>query len=273
MISVGRALARAGAQTLAKQQRWALTARSPSLLAYTAARGFHSTRLVSEIKQTPLGKDSLIKDQPTLIGNVKLPMYDMPMKKQVSRLRIVFVFNLVFSTAMSIYVGTEDMYTILVAGAMVVAGFMPLACIQAVYFNHVRSIRILGEINKRLLAKTRKRVNAGVSQVEYPVTNDTPLLIEKFSLLGLDPKTPLYARDLEPGPLRKYSSVWHYKTKSGTKKFRVSKKVIQWHPDVQALDALIKKNAAIKEAAAKKNAAIKEAAVKKKAKTNIQNSQ
>ncbi|KAJ2728638.1 hypothetical protein H4S00_000876 [Coemansia sp. D1744] len=271
MISVGRALARSGAQTL--KHRSTLLTKGPFLLARPATHAFHSSRLVSETKQPPLGKDSLIKAQPTLSGNVKLPMYDMPMKKQVGRLRIVFIFNLVFSTAMSIYVGTEDMYTILVAGAMVVAGFMPLACIQAVYFNHVRSIRILGEINKRLLAKTRKRVNAGISQVEYPVTNDTPLLIEKFSLLGLDPKTPLYARDLEPGPLRKYSSVWLYKTKSGTKKFRVSKKVIQWHPDVQALDALVKKNAVIKEAAAKKNTAIKEAAAKKKANANAQNSQ
>ncbi|KAJ2356904.1 hypothetical protein GGF43_001780, partial [Coemansia sp. RSA 2618] len=197
----------------------------------------------------PPPKSKLTKSQPATDVDVKLPMYDMPMSKSVRNLRVVFLINVFFSTAMSLWVRTEDPFTILLAGAMIFVGFLPLASIQVIYYDHVRSIRILGEINKRLLAKARKREAAGISQVEFPVTNDTPLLIEKFSLTGRDPKTPLFVRDLEPGPLRKYSNVWLYKTESGTTAFRISKKIIQLHPDVRALDELINKNAAAKEAA------------------------
>ncbi|KAJ1841411.1 hypothetical protein LPJ70_004229 [Coemansia sp. RSA 2708] len=175
-------------------------------------------------------------------------MYDMPMSKQIRGLRLVFLVNIICCSAVGLWVRTEDIYTLLMAGSVVVAGALPLVFFQAFYRNHIRSIRILGEMNKKLVAKARRAMRNGTSQVEYPVNNDTPLVVETFSLLGMDKKTPLFVRDLQPGPSRSRSVSWLYETLSGTKKFRISKRIIEFHPDVRALDALIRQNAVDKAA-------------------------
>ncbi|KAJ2615862.1 hypothetical protein H4S08_001056 [Coemansia sp. RSA 1365] len=136
---------------------------------------------------------------------------------------------------------------------MAVVGFIPLALVNVMYGSHIRCIRILGGINRRLLKKARKEEKSGKSQIEFPVENNTPLLIQKFSVFPLDPTIPLYVRDLEPGPSRKYSVQWMYKGRTKTEVFRISKKVIQFHPDVRALDMLIRKNAAMKSGANSKS--------------------
>ncbi|KAJ1752414.1 hypothetical protein LPJ78_001977 [Coemansia sp. RSA 989] len=218
----------------------------PKVLAFTVCRSIYTTPIRQQLrlkKPHQLQADQYIKTQPSKDADIKLPMYDMPMKRQVSNLRMVFVVNVFCSTAVSLWVRTEDVFTLLIAASMVIVGFLPLATIQTIYRNHIRSIRILGEINKRVLAKARRAEGAGLSQVEYPVTSNTPLLIKKFSLTGSDPETPLFVRDLEPGPTRRYSISWLYRNGPFTTRFRISKKIIQYHPDLRALDALIRKNA------------------------------
>ncbi|KAJ2396720.1 hypothetical protein GGI05_000995 [Coemansia sp. RSA 2603] len=181
---------------------------------------------------------------PDIAHPTKLPFYDMPMSKQVRHLRMVFLVNVFCSTAISLWVRLEDVYTVLAAGGIMTAGFIPLALIQLIYRDHIRSIRILGPLSKR--AQILQRKADPESQIEYPLSNDTPLLIEKFSLTGSDPKTPLYVGDLRPDEDRKYSVQWVYEPEGGRKvKFRVSKKVIQFHPDVRALDQIIRQNAAL----------------------------
>ncbi|KAJ1726449.1 hypothetical protein LPJ61_005176, partial [Coemansia biformis] len=193
----------------------------------------------------PDARESAPAAQPSTDVEVKLPMYDMPMWRQVRNLRFIFLVNVFCSTAVSLWVRGDDIYTVLVACAMMAAGFIPLAFVQLMYFNHVKSIRILGTLGKRALSKARRAERAGTSQIEFPVSKDTPLLVTKFSLTGRDPQTPLFVRDLVPGPERKYSVQWLYRSPSGVQRFRVSKKVIQYHPDVRALDALIRKNASL----------------------------
>ncbi|KAJ1964368.1 hypothetical protein GGI12_001481 [Dipsacomyces acuminosporus] len=207
-------------------------------------RRFHSSALrLSEIEKNAASKDTASIKQPDTDVQTKLPMYDMPMSKQIRHLRMVFLVNVFCSTALSLWVRTDDIYTVLAAGAIMMAGFIPLAFVQLLYRDHIKSIRILGNLNRRLLAQTRKAEAEGKSQIEFPVTNDTPLLITKFSLTGRDPETPLYARDLVPGPSRKYSVQWRYKTPLHTTGFRISKKIIQYHPDIRALDQLVRENA------------------------------
>ncbi|KAJ1834458.1 hypothetical protein LPJ63_001943 [Coemansia sp. RSA 2711] len=204
----------------------------------------HISRLIS---QKPATAD-LSSRPPSIDADVKHPMYDMPMSKQIRGLRLVFLVNIICCSAVGLWVRTEDIYTLLMAGSVVVAGALPLLFFQAFYRNHIRSIRILGEMNKKLVAKARRAMRNGTSQVEYPVNNDTPLVVETFSLLGMDKKTPLFVRDLQPGPSRSRSVSWLYETLSGTKKFRISKRIIEFHPDVRALDALIRQNAVDKAA-------------------------
>ncbi|KAI7832069.1 hypothetical protein BX661DRAFT_179742 [Kickxella alabastrina] len=182
--------------------------------------------------------------QPDASIPIKLPMYDMPMSKQVRHLRMVFLVNVFCSTAISLWVRLDDVYTVLAAGGIMTAGFIPLVLVQLMYRDHIRSIRILGNLSKKALQQVRRAEASGESQIEFPVTNDTPLLIEKFSLTGSDPKTPVYVRDLRPGPSRKHSVQWVYRPEFGLPtRFRISKKVIQFHPDVRALDTLIRENA------------------------------
>ncbi|KAJ2777248.1 hypothetical protein H4R18_005245 [Coemansia javaensis] len=170
-------------------------------------------------------------------------MYDMPMAKQVRSLRLVFVVNFFCSSAISLWVRGDDIYTVLAACGMVAAGFIPMAFAHLFYRNHVKAIRILGGLSRRALARARRAERDGTSQVEFPVASTTPLLVTKFGLAGRDPQIPLYVRDLLPGPDRRYSVQWLYPTPAGIQRFRVSKKVIQYHPDVRALDALIRANA------------------------------
>ncbi|KAJ1647015.1 hypothetical protein LPJ64_001543 [Coemansia asiatica] len=220
---------------------------------FSKRRHFHSMRVVFEqgAKDKEQGPEIAAKpasstavQQPDTSAQTRLPMYDMPMSKQVRNLRMVFLVNVFCSTAISLWVRLDDIYTVFAAGAIMTAGFIPLALVQLMYRDHIRSIRILGNINKGVLQRLRRSDPENKSQIEYPVTNDTPLLLEKFSLTGSDPKTPLYVRDLTPGPSRKYSVQWLYKPEYGRQVgFRVSKKVIQYHPDVRALDALIRENA------------------------------
>ncbi|KAI8322676.1 hypothetical protein GQ54DRAFT_142614 [Martensiomyces pterosporus] len=211
-------------------------------------RGFHGSalRLSETQKQQPEPRSETSIVQPDTNVPTKLPMYDMPMSKQIRHLRMVFLVNVFCSTALSLWVRTDDIYTVLAAGAIMMAGFIPLAFVQLLYRDHIKSIRILGHLNKRLVARSRKAEASGESQVEFPVTSDTPLLITKFSLTGRDPETPVYVRDLTPGPSRKYSIQWQCKTPMRTVSFRVSKKIIQYHPDVRALDKLIRENAELR---------------------------
>ncbi|KAJ2723387.1 hypothetical protein GGI07_002662 [Coemansia sp. Benny D115] len=183
---------------------------------------------------------------PDLSGSIRLPLYDMPMSKNVRHLRMVFLVNMFCSTAISLWVRTEDVYTLLAAAAIMTAGFIPLAIIQILYGQHIRSIRILNNLNKRDMMLAKRDEALGISQVEYPVNNETPLLIEQFSLFGRDPKTAVYVHDLTPGPSRRYSISWKYKPQYGSPvTFRVSKKIVQFHPDIRALDTLIRENAAL----------------------------
>ncbi|KAJ2780426.1 hypothetical protein GGI15_003543 [Coemansia interrupta] len=197
----------------------------------------------------------------------KLPFYDMPMSKQVRHLRMVFLVNVFCSTAISLWVRLDDVYTVLAAGGIMTAGFIPLALVQLMYRDHIRSIRILGPLSKKAQQMQRKADPS--SQIEYPVSNDTPLLIEKFSLTGSDPKTPLYVGDLRPGEERRYSVQWVYQPEGGRKvRFRVAKKVIQFHPDVRALDQIIRQNAVLgitAETSAKQAKKLRKKAEQKKA--------
>ncbi|ORX63395.1 hypothetical protein DL89DRAFT_310272 [Linderina pennispora] len=119
------------------------------------------------------------------------------------------------------------------------AGFIPLAFVQLMYYDHVKSIRILGALTRKQL--NMKKALGPDSQIEFPAVSETPLLITRYSLSGSDPSTPVYARDLVPGTERKRSVQWLIRdTNIG---FRVSKKVIQYHPDMRALDQLIRANA------------------------------
>ncbi|KAJ2232041.1 hypothetical protein IWW45_005259 [Coemansia sp. RSA 485] len=223
-----------------------------SILDLAKHRCFHSMRALlqqsvkdkenSEVTSKPDSNTAV--QAPDANVQIRLPMYDMPMSKQVRNLRMVFLVNVFCSTAISLWVRLDDVYTVLAAGAIMTAGFIPLVLVQLMYRDHIRSIRILGNINRGAMQRLRRSDPDNKSQIEFPVTNDTPLLLEKFSLTGSDPKTPLYVRDLTPGPSRKYSVQWLYKPEYGRQiRFRVSKKVIQYHPDVRALDALIRENA------------------------------
>ncbi|KAJ2774356.1 hypothetical protein IWQ57_000859 [Coemansia nantahalensis] len=222
---------------------WQLCAASRLLPAHSAlrtlpaCRGLHWTRALAAKDPAPA------PTQPSADANVKLPMYDMPMWRQVRNLRFVFLVNVFCSTAVSLWVQGDDIYTVLVACGMMAAGFIPLAFIQLMYNSHVKSIRILGSLNKRAVARARKAERAGTSQIEFPVNRDTPLLVTRFSLTATDPQTPLFVRDLAAGPSRKYSVLWLYRSPAGLlHRFRVSKKIIQYHPDIRALDELIRKN-------------------------------
>ncbi|KAJ1923234.1 hypothetical protein GGH92_001721 [Coemansia sp. RSA 2673] len=170
-------------------------------------------------------------------------MYDFPLTKPIIHLRRVFVINMVFSTSFSLWVGTDDIFTVFAAGLIMLGGFIPVALAHLAYHDHVRSIKILGGLSQKVLARAKKAELAGESQVEYPVTNNTPLLIKRFAMSTRDPEVPLYVRDLVPGPSRRLSVSWLYKSASGTTKFRLSKKVIKHHPDIRALDERIRKNA------------------------------
>ncbi|KAJ2157649.1 hypothetical protein GGF46_004351 [Coemansia sp. RSA 552] len=169
-------------------------------------------------------------------------MYEMPLLKQVRHLRMAFLVNVFCSTALSLWVRVSDIYTMLIAGAIVTAGFLPLGVIQIFYYNHIRKIRILGGLTNRMLKTARKAEAAGLSQVQFPVRTNMTLEIEKFSLTGSDPKTILDVSDLVPGPDRKYSIQWLYRSGRKVTKFRVSKRIIQFHPDLRGLDTLIRKN-------------------------------
>ncbi|KAJ2489637.1 hypothetical protein IWW37_003848 [Coemansia sp. RSA 2050] len=181
--------------------------------------------------------------QPDANATVKLPMYDFPLTKPIVYLRRVFVANAVFSTSFSVWVGTDDIFSVFAAGILLLGGFIPLALAHLAYRDHVRSVRILGGLSQKVLARAKKAELAGKSQIEYPVTNDTPLLIKRFSLNTSDPEVPLYVRDLVPGPSRRLSIMWLYRSASGMEKFRLSKKVIKYHPDMRALDERIRQNA------------------------------
>ncbi|KAJ2331361.1 hypothetical protein GGI00_003283, partial [Coemansia sp. RSA 2681] len=181
--------------------------------------------------------------QPDADAAVKLPMYDFPLTRPIIHLRRVFVVNMVFSTSFSLWVGTDDLFTVFAAGIIMLGGFIPVALAHLAYRDHVRSIRILGGLSKKVLTRAKKAELAGKSQIEYPVTDSTPLLIKRFALNARDPEVPLYVRDLAPGPSRRLSVLWLYKSASGTVKFRLSKKVIKHHPDIRALDERIRRNA------------------------------
>ncbi|KAJ2815998.1 hypothetical protein GGI24_005863 [Coemansia furcata] len=150
---------------------------------------------------------------------------------------------MVFSTSFSLWVGTDDIFTVFAAGMIMLGGFIPIALAHLAYRDHVRSIQILGGLSQKVLARAKKAELAGESQIEYPVTNNTPLLIKRFSVSARDPEVPLYVRDLVPGPSRRLSVLWLYKSTSGMVKFRVSKKAVKHHPDIRALDERIRKNA------------------------------
>ncbi|KAJ1944756.1 coq1 putative hexaprenyl diphosphate synthase [Linderina macrospora] len=204
----------------------------------TLYRAFHNTsvRLNEVAKPQPSVPERQSPDPKT---EIKLPMYDMPMFKQIRHLRMVFLVNVFCSTALSLWVRTDDIYTVLAAGAIMAAGFIPLAFVQLMYYDHIKSVRILGAMSRKQL--NLKKSLGPDSQIEFPVVNETPLLITKYSLSGSDPSTPLYVRDLVPGTDRKRSVQWLIRgTNIG---FRVSKKVIQYHPDMRALDQLIRANA------------------------------
>ncbi|KAJ2744812.1 hypothetical protein GGI20_002665 [Coemansia sp. BCRC 34301] len=181
--------------------------------------------------------------QPDANAAVKLPMYDFPLTKPIIHLRRVFVVNMMFSTSFSLWVGTDDMFTVFAAGIIMLGGLIPVALAHLAYRDHVRSVRILGGLSKKALARAKKAELAGESQVEYPVLSNTPLLIKRFSMSARDPEVPLYVRDLVPGPSRRLSVLWLYKSASGIVKFRLSKKVIKHHPDMRALDERIRQNA------------------------------
>ncbi|KAJ2893149.1 hypothetical protein IWW38_002960, partial [Coemansia aciculifera] len=181
--------------------------------------------------------------QPDANAAVKLPMYDFPLAKSIVHLRRIFVVNTVFSTSFCLWVGTDDLFSIFAAGLIMLGGVIPMAVVHSAYRSHVRSIRILGGLSKKSLKRAKKAELAGTSQIEYPVTNSTPLLIKTFSISARDPEVPLYVRDLVPGPSRRLSVLWLYKTAAGTTQFRLSKKVIKHHPDVRALDERIRQNA------------------------------
>ncbi|KAJ2006694.1 hypothetical protein GGI04_001787 [Coemansia thaxteri] len=181
--------------------------------------------------------------RPDASAAIKLSMYDMPMSRQVIHLRMVFLVNVLCSTAISVWVGSDDIFTILAAGCIMLGGFIPLALVQLMYHDHVRSIRILGGLSQKVLARAKRAELAGESQVEFPVANSTPLLIKKYTMSTRDPEVPLYVRDLVPGPSRKYSVLWLHRAAAGTTRFRISKKVIQFHPDIRALDQRIRQNA------------------------------
>ncbi|KAJ2811486.1 hypothetical protein H4S07_002038 [Coemansia furcata] len=181
--------------------------------------------------------------QPDANATVKLSMYDFPLTRPIIHLRRVFVVNMVFSTSFSLWVGTDDIFTVFAAGMIMLGGFIPIALAHLAYRDHVRSIQILGGLSQKVLARAKKAELAGESQIEYPVTNNTPLLIKRFSVSARDPEVPLYVRDLVPGPSRRLSVLWLYKSASGMVKFRVSKKAVKHHPDIRALDERIRKNA------------------------------
>lgn len=168
-------------------------------------------------------------------------MYDMPMSRQIRHLRLVFLANVFCSTAISGWTGTSDPYTLLAAGGIMCAGFIPFALVQTLYHNHIHSIRILQPLDLKAIARAQKRADKrGESHIEYPVARDTPLLIKRFSVTTRDPETPLYVRELRRGPPRKRSVQWQYHLGGKIQTFRVSKKVLQYHPDMRALDSLIK---------------------------------
>ncbi|KAI9500603.1 hypothetical protein BX070DRAFT_254835 [Coemansia spiralis] len=203
-------------------------------------------------KVTP-GKDSTSESN----IDAQLPMYDMPLAKQVRHLRMFFLVNFIGSLTISLWVQTEDAYTLLAAFGIVLAGFIPLVYVQLTYHNHIRSIRILGNLTKKQIRILTGPQIASRSQIEYPVFSDTPLAIKKFTVTTRDPVLKLFAGDLKPGPSRRYSVQWLYDSPAGgVCSFRVSKKVIQYHPDIRALDKLIRKNAEqtlVKAAKANKN--------------------
>ncbi|KAJ2696793.1 hypothetical protein H4218_004374 [Coemansia sp. IMI 209128] len=213
-------------------------------------RQLHSSMLVlaKQVRPTeppsPLAKAvPEAPSQPDANATIKLPMYDFPLTKPIVYLRRVFVANAIFTTSFSIWVGREDIYAVLAAGVLLIGGFIPVALAQLTYRDHVRNVRILGGLSQKVLARAKQAARAGKSQVEYPLTNDTPLLIKRFSLNTSDPEDPLYVRDLVPGPSRRFSVMWLYRSASGMEKFRLSKKVIKHHPDMRALDERIRQNA------------------------------
>ncbi|KAJ1885055.1 hypothetical protein LPJ66_010311, partial [Kickxella alabastrina] len=62
------------------------------------------------------------------------------MSKQVRHLRMVFLVNVFCSTAISLWVRLDDVYTVLAAGGIMTAGFIPLVLVQLMYRDHIRSI-------------------------------------------------------------------------------------------------------------------------------------
>ncbi|ORX72435.1 AAA-domain-containing protein [Linderina pennispora] len=171
----------------------------------TLYRAFHSTRASLNDSSKPPAT-ATERQSPDPKNEIKLPMYDMPMFKQIRHLRMVFLVNVFCSTALSLWVRTDDIYTVLAAGAIMAAGFIPLAFVQLMYYDHVKSIRILGALTRKQL--NMKKALGPDSQIEFPVVSETPLLITRYSLSGSDPSTPVYARDLVPGTERKRSVQW-----------------------------------------------------------------
>ncbi|KAJ2068150.1 hypothetical protein GGI08_001026 [Coemansia sp. S2] len=222
----------------------------PATFSALGRRSLHSSMLLLakplRPAEPPLPSPVIVHEavsQPDADAAVKLAMYDFPLTKPIIHLRRVFVINMVFSTSFSLWVGTDDIFTVFAAGLIMLGGFIPVALAHLAYHDHVRSIKILGGLSQKVLARAKKAELAGESQVEYPVTNNTPLLIKRFAMSTRDPEVPLYVRDLVPGPSRRLSVSWLYKSASGTTKFRLSKKVIKHHPDIRALDERIRKNA------------------------------
>ncbi|KAJ2565827.1 hypothetical protein IW140_005169 [Coemansia sp. RSA 1813] len=112
------------------------------------------------------------------------------------------------------------------------------------YRAHIRNIHMLGKFSKKQLRIMRNPAKYGNSEVEYPVLSDTPLAIQKFSFTARDPKFNILARDIQPGPTRRFSVSWFYNSPDGkVEKFRISKRILQHHPDLRALDTLVRNNA------------------------------
>ncbi|KAJ2425372.1 hypothetical protein GGF41_002446, partial [Coemansia sp. RSA 2531] len=115
----------------------------PATFSALGRRSLHSSMLLLakplRPAEPPLPSPVIVHEavsQPDADAAVKLAMYDFPLTKPIIHLRRVFVINMVFSTSFSLWVGTDDIFTVFAAGLIMLGGFIPVALAHLAYHDH-----------------------------------------------------------------------------------------------------------------------------------------
>ncbi|KAJ2514110.1 hypothetical protein H4217_005942 [Coemansia sp. RSA 1939] len=208
------------------------------ILCLRLARNFHTCRVSQGLPKPVINRTP--RDISQVDDRIKHPMYDMPLLVQIKWIRRFFAVNILCAAMLATWVYHEDMYTLLVASAICLGGFIPMACVQIMYHNHVRTIRIIGKLSTKQLSIMRNPSKFGDPHLEYPVLRETPLEIQKYNFFATDPVYKVFVRDLKPGKIRKFSLAWICDTPKGPQVMRISTKIPIYHSDVKLMDSIIR---------------------------------